>query len=1258
MNETGGLAMWFNCRNIRRELARTINARLAAWCLLAATAASACGAENMLRDANFGRLGRADSAWQVAAQEKGKAEPARAADGKTPAVRLKAAATVEQVTLGGGLYELTVDARGHGELLLGVSDAGERSQVLGEKWGTYGYLFEAGSGTKTVTIRAVREGTVTAAAIRLATAGQKAAWQKAADVYRQFGLSTFSAAQRPAPGGAELGFQGEVKLLSAMTKRVVLDDPRLDTAHMSVESATRLTDWLGENGFTRLNSEALAAWMRARIAAGDCYGSVAVLSRGMSPSNLLEGPREQPLWLEYLRGGGRIVNVGCYPLYLNQSPTARPPLRDAASRGLAVFGFHLGWDSPYWGQGLRVTRNPAAKGWGLEGLGPSSVGLPVESVTLAFGLYTVPNLGKQGAADWFKNVRPDMPWSGVVTICWTFNANSAAQMRDIWRAAHYVGRPVVVPPLPSQPAVTPPRLQILAAAGGIEGRHEFVRGEEMQVQLTADDSLEATAVRLELLQGARTLLAEVQPAKGASFTVKTGPFADGDYALRAAALKGQQVLATHSENIGIRYLPPKDFHFEVSGRIATNLRRAEIEIADIRDAGMEPHAALPTAAELDVMVRNHVGFSLRDMPAFFPPRTTVTFDKNPQYYRLDNEGKPMGNPYTAGRPGLGISHPEIMENCGKSIAAQIKAVAALPSFRPYALCNDDWSIYYGWDYAPHVLAAFKADTGRDAPRKMELPPACGAIPDDHPWLQWFQWTLVHVDGAYNKAETQAATKARADVRIGPIPGGMQIPLVMLWQPAQYPTYSFGVNGFNLICSYYYNTYWQPVLTDTFWMEIGRMGNRGLPEWNMPDVFMTAGYTRNNLFHYLAGGIQGLAYYTYSERTESAWGEIGRLGKVVRRIGPVQARLAPARRDIGMLNSFTTNCFDPSHTCQQAYGYHNLLQGHFDVEMVSEDEIVAGRAPCYKAVLLYNVKYLRRTVYDALAVFAARGGLVILDTSVPFEIPGAKRLAVDVGMGRQKTLPVSPRALHLSTPGIRDYGHADRIEVIREALSQYVKPRFDCPDIKLVASRFEAGGVPYTWFVNAHDGQEYMFCRERMGAGHPGAGTPEKVKELIDWETAETAKGPYVATAEFDQLAGVPYDLVGGRQVPVAKTASGRYAITLSMQRFGGALVAWLPGRIASVKLSSPATAAANHPVRFQATVSSQDHPTAGAIAVEFALRDPAGRPSIVSGVRATSDGQAVFDWTPAVNDPPGPWTLEATELASGKEARSTIDLTQ
>lgn len=1246
--------MWFDRCNTRGELARTISAYLAVWCVLAGTAVLACGSENVLRDANFGDIGRAGSAWQVVADKEGKAEPAKSADGKTSAAGLKAAAMVQKVTLGEGLFELTVDARGQGELVLGISDAGERSQMLGKEWGTYGYLFQAGGGTKTVTIRAALDGTVTAAAIHPATDQQKAAWQKAQDIYRQFGLSTFSP-QRPAPGSSPVEFTGAAKPLSAMVNRVVLDDPRLDTAHMSVESATRLTDWLGQNGFTRLNADALGDFMRQRMQGGDAYGSVVVLARGMAPANLMEGPPRQPLWLEYLRAGGRIVNVGCFSFMYSQYSTTKPPLRDAESRGLALLDLHLGWDSPYWGQGLPVAPNPAAKSWGLECVGPSITGFPVESVTLAFGLYTVPNLGKQGAADWFKNVRPDMPWSGVIEICFYFDANNGAQMRDVWRAANYVGKPVTVPPLPA-PAALPP-LRIIATAAGFKDRHEFVRGESVTVDVQADAALRAAAVRLELIEADKVLLTEERPvtAGAATFTLRTDPYAYGAYTLKATALADGKPAQTVSTQIGVRYIPPESFNWEMWIGPGRNLMRTDMEYANVAKAGLEVYGGGQDAGGMDAAIRHGMGFSLRLDPDLTGGKA-LDFQKNPEYYRFDAEGKPIGNPYTAGRPGLGISHPDLRANALKTMEEQFRKFRGHPAVRPYSMNNDDWQIYYGWDYAPHVLADFKALTGRDAPRKMALPKQYGAIPDDDPWTQWFEYCLVHIDGAMNKAETEGAQRGWPEVRVGPIPGGMQIPLVLMWEPSQYPPYSFGKNGFNLICSYYYNTYWQPVMTDTFWMEIGRMGNRDLPQWCLGDCLMTGGYTRNNLYHFLAGGVKGLAYFQYAARNEQTWPELNRLGPIVRRVGPVQVRLAPAQRDIGMLNSFTTNCFDGSNTCQQAYGYHNLLQGHFDVEMVSEDEIVAGRAERYQAVLLYNVKYLRQKVYDALAAHAARGNLVILDASVPFELPGAKRLAVDIGMGQRKMLPTPPQGVYLSTPGIHDYGHADRIEIVKQSLSQYVKPRFDSRDITLVASRFEVDGVPYTWFVNAHDGKEYMFCRERMGAGHPGANTPEKVKELIDWETVETAKGPYVATVEFDQLAGEPYDLVGGKKVPVAKTASGRYAITLSMERFGGALVAWLPNQIASVKLSAPETATANQPVRVTATVSCQDRPVPGAIAVEFLLRDPAGKPSVVFGVRATKDGHAVFQWTPAVNDPPGPWTLHATELASGKTAQNTIEL--
>ena len=623
---------------------------------------------------------------------------------------------------------------------------------------------------------------------------------------------------------------------------------------------------------------------------------------------------------------------------------------------------------------------------------------------------------------------------------------------------------------------------------------------------------------------------------------------------------------------------------------------------------MEVHLASSDLAGVDAAVRHGMGFSLRAIAQLLSGQEP-TFEKNRDYFRLNAEGMPITTPLSGGRPSLGISHPWLRKNATASMRESVSKFARHPAFRPYVLCNDDWSIYYGWDYSAPVLADFKAKTGLDAPRKMEKPKAYGTVPDNNPWIKWFDYTLRSIDGAMNRAETEGVVTARPDVRVGPIPGAMQIPLVQMWEPSQYPTYSFGPGGFNLISSYYYNTYWQPIMTTTFWMEIGHLGNRALPEWNMPDPFMTAGYTRNNLFHYLAGGVRGLAYYIYSSRSESAWPEFHRQGAIIRRIAPVQAQLIPARRDIGMLNSFTSNCFDAGHTLSQAYGYHNLMQGHFDVEMVAEEEILAGRAPRYKAILLYNVQYLRKSVYDALTAYAASGGLVILDASIPFEIPNAKRISVDIGMGKEQS-PATLTKGALSTPGLRDYGRSDHVALVRRALSAYVKPWFESPDIKLAATRMQIRRVPYTWFVNVHDGEEYMFLRERMGAGQPGSGTPEKIKEVLHWEQAEMANGPYTTTINFKSLPGVPYDLVAVRKLETTRLADGRFVMNLSMERFGGTLVVWLPEEIAFIKLDAPPVACAQKTARVSATLYGKipvrgaaiDRKIPGVLPVEFMLR--------------------------------------------------------
>ncbi len=1235
---------------------------LLAMVLLAGLVVSSAAAQNLLNSPDFSSLGPNEAAWTPQVREGGVAEAALGPEG-AKALHLKNAAVSQAVQLAAGLYEITVQAKGQGELALKASDAGARYQSLGKDWATFGYLFETVGGMVTLTVDVSGDGTVTTASLLPATGEQKAAWAKAQESLAQVGWIAVSP-QRPAPGVAPLEFTGELKPLEAMSKFAVLDEPRMSTAWAA--NVDRAVQWLGDNGFERLDGEKLPVWMQERIDKKDAYGSVVVIPRGKSPLGMFGGPVNNPLWLAYLKAGGRIVHAGDIALNYAESPTVEPVSIDLWPRGPgALLGMAWGWSSPYWGQGsLPTTVTEAGKAWGFENFDGPITGFAVEVVSIPFNVYTVPATGRQGTGMWMRNVAPDMPWSGLIKMLQRFDGNNDSHLRDLWRASHYVGKPITsFPEMPPRPEAVAPKLTISTLVSGMKDRREWVRGEEVAITVTPAPGLQIGAVRLDLRNETDTVIREQvsleSPAPGqpavASFLIDTAPYTYGDYELALTGMDGDDEVTEVVEKVGIRYIPPEYFNWQAWIFASDNPIRTNLEFADVAAHHMEAYTGA-SAACVDACVRNGIGFSVRAMPSFLPPGKNVTWEANPEYYRLDNEGKPMGNPYTAGRPALGISHPDIVAEARRSTYEELRPVAQVPAFRPYVLCNDDFSIYYGWDYSQHVLDRFKADTGMEAPRKMVKPAAFGPVPADDPWSTWFRWTLINVNGAYNKAQTEGAVQAGANIRIGPIPGGMQIPLVQLWEPSQYPVYNFGKYGFNLLCSYYYNTYWQPVMTITWWMEIGRMGNRDLPEWCLPDLFMTAGYSRNSLFQYLAGGVKGLAYFTYGDRNDNTWPEFGKLGAMLRRIGPVQAALTPAQRDIGFLNSFTSNCFDPGHTLIQVYGYHNLVQGHFDVEPVAEEEIAAGRAAQYKAVLLYNVQYLSQAAYDALVTYAAKGGLVLLDTTIPFDIPGAKRLNVDIGMATEHTLPMPPEGAHVSTPGLRDYGRAERITVIQKALAQYVKPRFDSPDIKVAAWRLEAGGVPHTYFVNVHDGDEYMWLRERMGAGHPGSGTPEKKQEVREWEKAETAKGPYRATVAMAPEGGgarVPYDLVAMKPVPYKKLADGRYELSLSMERFGGMLVAWLPEAVQRVALNAPATAQAGRLWRATATIMG-GKPAPGVLAVEFTLTAPDGKVSPVSGVRQAQAGVARFEWTPAENDTRGVWTLEAKELVTGKTAKGTV----
>ena len=1041
----------------------------------------------------------------------------------------------------------------------------------------------------------------------------------------------------------------------AMTDRLILWDDRLDSVGQA-QHQDRLVAWLVADGFRQVRSEELAAWMARYAEADEAGGSVVVMPMGYSPAALAEEPGERLLWMRYLKAGGRIVSVGDLPLNYFQYPDARPLPPNMAERGYGALGLVGGWDRPYWGRHLEVTPTDATRGWGFETTDTSITGFPVESVSIAFGTYTVPETGRLGASSWLKCLREDRPLSGLVKLCQFFDGRNDAQLRDVWRAANYVGQPVTPPPMPPPWQPTPaPDVTLRLMASALAGRTEFARGEAVTVQVTAAEPLQGTAVRFRLLQGEqvlevhdRALGPAVEGRMAQTLTLPTEAYAYGDYVVKVSVLADGRAVGEATQPIGLRYVPPEGFSWHAWVGTAPNPYRRDMTFADIREAGMEPHLTDLQVEGMDAVLRQNLGFSLR-LLADRAGGKSYEFEQSPEYFRLDLERKPVPGAYEGGRPTLGIAHPDLVANARATMRDPLAPVAQHPAFRPYVLTNDDYSIYYGWDFSPAICERFKAATGLDAPT-VKPDPAPGVIEDNDPWLRWCEFSLREITGGWNRAQTQGVTEARADARVGPIPGGMQIPLIHMWEAAQYPPLNFGANGFNLLCSYYYNTYWQPVLTNAFWMEVGRLANRDLPQWCMPDLFMTGGYVRNNLFHLLAGGVQGLAYFTYGERNASTWAEVKHLAPLVRRVGPVQARLKPApRKSVGLLVSLTTLCFEPTHALDVVYGYENLMQAHFDVEVTCEEEVLSGEADRFDVILLYDVRWLRQSVCDALVARAARGDLVLLDSSVPIDIPGAQRVNLDIGMGEERPLGGA------STPGIQTYGDPDRIARVQAAVSVFVPPAFACEAPTLVANRFTADGASHTWFVNAHTGEEYMYCRERMGAGHPGAGTPEKIAELKAWETREMAAGPYRAEVVLLELPGIPYDLAAGRPVPTRKTDAGT-TLELSMERFGGALIAFYPEAIDRVTVAGPESLTALRTATFRVEVRGRGGPIAAPVPVEITLTDPTGKVSVLSGVRAAKAGVVEFAWTPATNDVRGVWTLRAAELASGKTAERKVRL--
>ena len=1175
------------------------------------------------------------------------------------------AAIRQTMELPAGVYEFKVWAKGDGYLVLSAGNLRRRGD-LGKDWAHYTLIFAQDKpGPVDLTIMANRSAMVDDATLAPAPPERAAAWQRQEAARGQYGfVPDYLSAQVP-----QAGFPlptGEFKAGPVtFREKVVYYDKNYDTV-WGVHLET-LAAYLSAAGFQQLDAEAFGAWMKKVTAAG-AYGTVCVMTHGVCPASVWDDKPENAPFRKYLEAGGRIVWVGDVPFYYMQD-AVHPQIFSKGGPG-PTLGIRAGWDVGCWNNQGLPTVTDLGKAWGLANGGGAIIAAYPEDVTAVLSGFHSDYAGSDLAVYYLKSFNALYPWSGFIFCLRAEDFNNPANQQSVYRLALYAGKAIEAPPAVSAAAAVgqeEPALQVTLDAP--RDRRCYYRGESIPVKLEITPKTPAGGgVKVFLERGGKqygategALPAKDQPTQA---TLPTADLACGDYSLRVVPAVGAAGKALWEDTVSLcpRHDDPT-FFFGVSGVGAKNPYRQELMLKDLVSHGMQNGSAAEEtpAGILDLTLKYGLRFGMRAHGS----ATKLTPEEVEEAQRRGPKGEKLPGAWEGGRPIHGLLSAKLREQSAADMAQQVKKMAAWPAAWPRCHTNDDYSMYYGYDWSELAKRTFKEKTGLEAPVPPELAKlganfrdvgaiahAPGIIPDNNAWLQWNIFCSRDIGGAYNKALTDACVAAAPGMQVGPVPGNMQLPL---WCQGQYPPHDFGADGFNLLQYYYYLDYWQPTIGNLYWNDTARINNRGLELWSMPDCAYQPSptYYTNTFFLQVAGGVQGINYYTYTEAIPVAWDSIGKIANtIVKPLYPFLGKLRPARTSVGLLLPYTQWCYNWLYPTSAVYPYANLLGAQADVQPTCEEEVLSGDAARYKVLLLWRVQYLRQSVVTALENYIAKGGVVICDATTQVPIKGAIKSSVDLAMGDGKSNP-DPNDPRLGGPGIMDYLHPEVVSAVRKGLEPYAQPWADCADPTLITRRHEYHGVTYLWLVNIESQADYEYVRPRLGAGARPE-DPEKAKqEAVAYLAQRAAK-------RFQPLVTIPagnwaaYDVLQGKRITLNK-AGGRLGFQADMEALGGQLVALYPEPIArvAVEVGKQITRGQSVPLTVR-VLGASGKPLAGTQPLAVEVITPAGTWVELTGAHATEDGVWTATLNPAVNDAAGPWRVLAREVSSGMRGEAGV----
>lgn len=393
------------------------------------------------------------------------------------------------------------------------------------------------------------------------------------------------------------------------------------------------------------------------------------------------------------------------------------------------------------------------------------------------------------------------------------------------------------------------------------------------------------------------------------------------------------------------------------------------------------------------------------------------------------------------------------------------------------------------------------------------------------------------------------------------------------------------------------------------------------EWSAPPPVRY-----NYMLMAVARRAEGTAYPFPAEWPSSMDRTVGTIVSFLKAYGGVQP-FVEVEPGVAILCSFNQMVFDGrTQYAVHAY-YYDLLRAQYPAQCIYEETVERGGLRESGIKLLFIVRQtvpLPAKVIEEIQAFQAAGGLVVMDSASTLPLPGAHRLSFshkhiwEEGMGGFE----QGHRLALWNQYLRDR------DELRKLLEGKVKPFAQSDDERIVTSTLVGGDVRFVFAIN--DAFDPEKPEQQLNVFFPKNDVPLRLRNpdaaVYDLQTMERLTG---------------------------EASEGRLLLKLDLFNHPGLILAALPEPIGAITTDAPTAVSLGRSFAVRSRLIGQSgKPIAGPTPVRYVLRSPSGKARDPLFRAAGVDDPVPLRL--GVNDEVGQWTLEVTDLVSGKQISAPI----